>query len=107
VNFYEKSQRSIINRGILKKKKVFSILSILLLISILLSSCIIKQSYKFTDVIIYSLKGDIHSVDFDGKKDRLLVSKDDVIVVLSAGKGPQISALLQARILNQKKEAQA
>jgi len=27
--------------------------------------------------------------------------------VLSAGKGPQISALLQARILNQKKEAQA
>jgi len=75
----KKSQRSIINRGILKKKKIFSILSILLLISILLSSCIIKQSYKFTDVIIYSLKGDIHYVDFDGKKDRLLVSKDDVL----------------------------
>lgn len=47
--------------------------------------------------------------DFEELTDYVCInlSGDDVIVVLSAGKGPQISALLQARILNQKKEAQA
>jgi UDP-N-acetylmuramate--alanine ligase len=47
--------------------------------------------------------------DFDTLTDYVCenLSGEDVIVVLSAGKGPQISALLQARILNQKKEEQA
>jgi UDP-N-acetylmuramate--alanine ligase len=47
--------------------------------------------------------------DFDTLADYVCknLSGEDVIVVLSAGKGPQISALLQARILHPKKEAQA
>ncbi|HOF24764.1 MAG TPA: UDP-N-acetylmuramate--L-alanine ligase [Anaerolineaceae bacterium] len=47
--------------------------------------------------------------DFDTLADYVCknLSGDDVIVVLSAGKGPQISALLQAHISSPKKEAQA
>lgn len=47
--------------------------------------------------------------DFDTLTDYVCenLSGEDVIVVLSAGKGPQISTLLQACILNQKKEEQA
>ncbi len=82
-------QKSIINNGILTKKKTFLILHVLLLISLLLSSCTIKQTNntqlpsKFANVAIYSSKEDIRCVDLDGKNDRLLVAKDDVLKLYS------------------------
>ena len=72
------------------KRKIILILLLLLILTPLLSSCTIKQTNntqipsEFNNVVIYSSRGaEIHTVDLDGKNDRLIVSKDDVLKVYS------------------------
>ena len=72
------------------KRKIILILLLLLILTPLLSSCTIKQTNntqipsEFNNVVIYSSRGaEIHTVDLDGKNDRLIVSKDDVLKLYS------------------------
>jgi len=72
------------------KRKIIFILSLLLILTPLLSSCTLKQTnntqtpFDFNNVVIYSSRGaEIHTVDLNGKNDRLIVSKDDVLKLYS------------------------
>ncbi len=72
------------------KKKIILILSLLLILIPLLSSCTIKQTnntqipFEFNNVVIYSSRGaEVRAADLDGKDDRLIVSKDDVLKLYS------------------------
>ena len=72
------------------KRKIILILSLLLILTLLLSSCTIKQAKntqipsEFNNVVIYSSRGaEVCAVDLDGKKDRLIVSKEDVLKLYS------------------------
>ena len=64
------------------QKKIFSILIILLLTSFIASSCTNNDNIfsKFTSVIIYSSKDGIHDADFSGQNNKLLVSKDSILM---------------------------
>jgi len=75
------------------KKKIILILSLLLILIPLLSSCTIKQTnntqipFEFNNVVIYSSRGaEVRAADLDGKDDRLIVSKDDVLKLYSKKK---------------------
>lgn len=67
------------------QRKIFVVLAILLLFTLLTSSCSIRQTggsqtaSRFANGIIYSSSDGIHTVNFDGKDDKLLVSKSDVL----------------------------
>ena len=64
------------------QKKIFSILIILLLTSFIASSCTNNDNIfsKFTSVIIYSSKDSIYDADFSGQNNKLLVSKDSILM---------------------------
>jgi hypothetical protein len=72
------------------KRKIILILSLLLILTPLLSSCKLKQTnntqtpFDFNNTVVYSSKGkEIRFVNLDGKNDRLIVSKDDVLKLYS------------------------
>ncbi len=67
------------------QRKTFLVLTILLLLALLISSCSIRQTggsqtaSKFANEIIYSASDGIRAVNFDGLDDKLLVLKSDVL----------------------------
>ncbi|MGC8788622.1 TolB family protein [Caldisericum sp.] len=67
------------------QRKTFLVLTTLLLLTLLTTSCSIRQTggfhtpLRFSNVIIYSASDGIHTVNFEGKDDKLIVLKSDVL----------------------------